>query len=593
MVTSNDTFIEPEIQELMTFMNSSNTQNIKVLKKERVKEKLELYTEALNTFLVYPDILSDIMTPFNSKFSMFFAQRIVLRCMARHRQSFCTFTRAFSKSFLADYYSYVKGMIIPHCNGFVAAATGKQAASIIKQKFVDDLWVKFPLLKNEMRRNGSQAPYVQGEDYAEFRFTNGSKFDVIGGHPRGGRRNYSVFEEIIEQDQTKVNEELLPLMNSPRIQYDGTINPHEIQAQKMYVTTAGYQGTFAYDKCLETLCYSVIDPDHYVCLGGSYVVPLMHGRLEEQTMREILSSPSFDRGSMEREYMSRWSGARSGSVFGQNTITTLRKIIRAHYRYENCDDGSFYVIAADMAKDGSADTAVIVYRVTPGEYMFNFKTVNLFTISSTDYEVVANELKKTIALYEATLFVYDANGIGAALRDWMNKPTRDKDGIPLPGYGIINPPDSAKRDVFTYSRDQTICYEIKSGGKEGERIHRLFFSRISNGSIRFLIKTGEAILKFQQNKSFLKAPEHTKRAKLAPYRFMDLMEEELRNLIITDTSDNITNTMRVDRRDKKVQKDFFSAAEYGVAAVVSQIEQDYYKRRQRKKGRWADAVLID
>lgn len=593
MITSNDTFIEPEIQELMTFMNSSNTQNIKVLKKERVKEKLELYTEALNTFLVYPDILSDIMTPFNSKFSMFFAQRIVLRCMARHRQSFCTFTRAFSKSFLADYYSYVKGMIIPHCNGFVAAATGKQAASIIKQKFVDDLWVKFPLLKNEMRRNGSQAPYVQGEDYAEFRFANGSKFDVIGGHPRGGRRSYGIFEEIIEQDQTKVNEELLPLMNSPRIQYNGEINPHEIQAQKMYVTTAGYQGTFAYDKCLETLCYSVIDPDHYVCLGGSYVVPLMHGRLEEQTMREILSSPSFDRGSMEREYMSRWSGARSGSVFGQNTITTLRKIIRAHYRYENCDDGSFYVIAADMAKDGSADTAVIVYRVTPGEYMFNFKTVNLFTISSTDYEVVANELKKTIALYEATLFVYDANGIGAALRDWMNKPTRDKDGVPLPGYGIINPPDSAKRDVFTYPRDQTICYEIKSGGKEGERIHRLFFSRISNGSIRFLIKTGEAILKFQQNKSFLKAPEHTKRAKLAPYRFMDLMEEELRNLIITDTSDNITNTMRVDRRDKKVQKDFFSAAEYGVAAVVSQIEQDYYKRRQRKKGRWADAVLID
>ena len=593
MVTSNDTFIEPEIQELMTFMNSSNTQNIKVLKKERVKEKLELYTEALNTFLVYPDILSDIMTPFNSKFSMFFAQRIVLRCIARHRQSFCTFTRAFSKSFLADYYSYVKGMIISHCNGFVAAATGKQAASIIKQKFVDDLWVKFPLLKNEMRRNGSQAPYVQGEDYAEFRFANGSKFDVIGGHPRGGRRNYGVFEEIIEQDQTKVNEELLPLMNSPRIQYNGTLNPHEIQAQKMYVTTAGYQGTFAYDKCLETLCYSVIDPDHYVCLGGSYVVPLMHGRLEEQTMREILSSPSFDRGSMEREYMSRWSGARSGSVFGQNTITTLRKIIRAHYRYENCDDGSFYVIAADMAKDGSADTAVIVYRVTPGEYMFNFKTVNLFTISSTDYEVVANELKKTIALYEATLFVYDANGIGAALRDWMNKPTRDKDGVPLPGYGIINPPDSAKRDVFTYPRDQTICYEIKSGGKEGERIHRLFFSRISNGSIRFLIKTGEAILKFQQNKSFLKAPEHTKRAKLAPYRFMDLMEEELRNLIITDTSDNITNTMRVDRRDKKVQKDFFSAAEYGVAAVVSQIEQDYYKRRQRKKGRLTDAVLID
>lgn len=64
-----------------------------------------------------------------------------------------------------------------------------------------------------------------------------------------------------------------------------------------------------------------------------------------------------------------------------------------------------------MAKDGSADTAVIVFRVTPKEYMFNFRGVNLFTINSTDYEVVANELKKIIALYDARLFVYDANGI--------------------------------------------------------------------------------------------------------------------------------------------------------------------------------------
>lgn len=64
-------------------------------------------------------------------------------------------------------------------------------------------------------------------------------------------------------------------------------------------------GTFAYDKNIETLCYSVIDPDHYMVLGGSYVIPLMHGRLEEQTMREIISSPSFDHDSLEREYISR------------------------------------------------------------------------------------------------------------------------------------------------------------------------------------------------------------------------------------------------------------------------------------------------
>lgn len=155
-----------------------------------------------------------------------------------------------------------------------------------------------------MEKRGQKAAYIEGTDYAEFRFTNGSVFDVVGGHPRGMRRNSGIFEEVIELDPTVINEEIIPLMNSPRVMCDGKINPREIQAQKIYITTAGYQQTFAYDKCIETLCYTAIDPDHYMCLGCSYIVPLMHGRLEEQTMREILSSPSFDQGSVDREYKS-------------------------------------------------------------------------------------------------------------------------------------------------------------------------------------------------------------------------------------------------------------------------------------------------
>lgn len=593
MNTLDSNYIEPEIDEYITFLNSSNSKNVKVLRKDHVKEKLNLYTEALNTFLVYPDILSDIMTPRTSHFSMFFAQRIVLRCMARHRQTFATFTRAFSKSFLAFFDSYLHSMLVPRCNGFVTAGTKTQAAQIAREKVIKDLWVKFPLLKNEMQKRGKQEAYVEGTDYAEFRFTSGSIFDVIGGHPRGMRRNFGIFEEVIEQDPTVINEEIIPLMNAPRVDCRGQINPYEPQAQKIYITTSGFQGTFAYDKNIETLCYSVIDPDHYMVLGGSYIIPLMHGRLEEQTMREIISSPSFDHDSLEREYISRWSGAQSGAIFSPNTITTLRKIVRAEYKRAELKEDEFYVVSADMAKDGSADTAVIVFRVTPKEYMFNFRGVNLFTINSTDYEVVANELKKIIALYDARLFVYDANGIGAALRDWINKPTQDKDGFILPGYGIINPPEGSKRDIISYPKDKTICYEIKSGGKEGERIHKFFFSRISNGSVRFLIKTSEALLKFQENKNFLAASEIKKRQKLQPYKYMDLMELELKNLIIIDTSDNINSTMRVDRRDKKIQKDFFSAAEYGIFATNVYIEQDYYNKRRKKNRKWKDAIFIN
>lgn len=103
---------------------------------------------------------------------------------------------------------------------------------------------------------------------------------------------------------------------------------------------------------------------------------------------------------------------------------------------------------------------------------------------------------------------------------------------------------------------------------------------MSNGSIRFLIRMNEALQRFQENKNFAAAPEWKKRKKLQPYRYTDLMEEEFKNLIIINT-DATNSTMRVDRRDKKIQKDFFSAAEYGVYATVQHIEQNYYNKKRR------------
>lgn len=64
-----------------------------------------------------------------------------------------------------------------------------------------------------------------------------------------------------------------------------------------------------------------------------------------------------------------------------------------------------------MAKDGSADTAVIVSKVIPKEHYFTYKVINLFTVNSTDYMTVANVFKKTILAYNAKMLIYDANGV--------------------------------------------------------------------------------------------------------------------------------------------------------------------------------------
>ena len=592
-----NTKLDKPIQEYIDLMYTSDYGKCSYVTKERIDRNIEKYAEVMNTLLVYPDIFVDLMTPRNSHFSLFFEQRIVLRCMQRYRQSYFTFTRAFSKSFLAFLSRYITCMLIPRHHTFVVAGSKKQAAQIAKEKVIDDLWTKFPLMANEMqkfRRAGKlKTPYKEAGDTVVFEFPNRSVFDVVGGKMRGGRRNSGIFEEVIDQDPVYINETIIPLLNTTRRDKMGRVNPLEPQGQKIFVTTAGYQGTFAYDKVVETLCMSLIDPDRYIVIGGSYKIPVMHGLLSEETMREILSSPSYQNDQVDREYRSIWSGSVQGAAFDPSSIANLRKIKQAEYkaRADVIDSkDSFYVLSADIAKDGSANTAVIVSRVSIGEYRFNYRFINLFTIDTSDFEIVANTLKQTALKYHAKLLVYDANGVGASLREWLNKPTVSKEGLPLEGLGIINPPTQSENSVIKYKdKSRNIVYEIKSGGNKATEIHQTFFGRVGNGSVRFLVKSAAALNMLQDNKNFALAPKRKKDTIMRPYYYTDQMELELKNLDIRNTSDSISSNIVIERRNKNIQKDFFSAAEYLIYGCQQYLEIPYYKD---KKDRMKKKVVL-
>lgn len=584
-----DNYIDPEINAYIDFLDSDDQDTTGFLTRARVNENFNKCGEMLNQFMVYPDIFVDLITPHSSHFHLFFYQRIMLRCMARGTATYEYFSRGTSKSFLADLDRYLKCMFVPRHNTTITAGTNKQAAEIAKQKVVDDLWVKFPLLANEMQKRKVAGKvldaYKMGKDYVEFNFKNGSSLGL--GNVRGLRRQSLIFEEVIEQDPIKVNEVYIPLLNEPRKMANGLINPYEPQSQQIYITTAGYQGTFAYDKLIEILCRSVLEPDKYFVLGGSYRIPLSVGLTAQKQIEDVINSPSFSKSSFEREYESRWSDAPAGAAFSSNMITALRQVkvveLKDKITPTQREQGAFYVICADMAKDGSAETAVGVAKVLPKEHYFSFKFVNLLTIPSTDYMVVANTFKKLVLTYNARLLVYDANGIGAAMRDWLNKETQDETGALLEGLGIINPPSSAERDLKRYPDDKTICYEIKSGGKVGEQIHWFFFSRMSTGAITFPVKLAEAVNLYQQNKSFAAMSMRKQHEFLMPFKQMDRAEEELKNLDIANTSDQMSNSLRIIRRNSLIQKDFFSMFEYLVWAVNQYIELDFYKNRRRNK----------
>lgn len=584
-----DVDVEEEVVELMDLMSADENDKTGAVTKARIDAHAQEWVDTISIFVAYPDIFADLLVPKKSSFHFFAIQRIVLRAMARGVNTYIFCSRGFSKSFLADLNRYEHCMFVPHHNTAITAGTNKQAAEIAKQKIVNDLWVKFPFLANEMQkiRKGGKTldAYKMGTDYVEFNFRNGSSLQIGG--VRGLRKESLIFEEIIEQDPIKVNEVLIPMLNRPRAMSNGLINPYEPQSQQIYVTTSGFQQTFAHQKLVEVLCRAAIEPDKYFVIGATYRIPLKNGLTSRKQVEDVINSPTFSKDSFEREYESRWSDAPAGAAFSSSLIATLRQVKKIELKYNLTpaqeENDCFYVICADMAKDGQADTAVGVAKVIPKEHFFTYKFINLFDISASDYLVVANTLKRTVMAYHAKLLIYDANGIGAAIRDWLNKETKDEmTGEIYRGYGIINPPSEVQKELHVWEPEATICYEIKAGSGNTEHIHWFFFSRMSTGAITFPVRAQEAIQLYGKNKTFLAMSQRKQLSYLQPFKTMDKMELELRNLDIAATSDTLANKVKVVRRNQKIQKDYFSMGEYLVWGVNQYIELQYYKDRARR-----------
>ena len=85
---------------------------------------------------------------------------------------------------------------------------------------------------------------------------------------------------------------------------------------------------------------------------------------------------------------------------------------------------------------------------------------------------------------------------------------------------------------------------------------------MSTGAITFPLKLTDALSLYSKNVSFGQMSRYKQEQLLMPFKVMDKMEMELKNLDIVNTSDQISNTLRIARRNANIQKDFFSMAEY-------------------------------
>ena len=179
------------------------------LSEERVRAILPTLTQYFSYWREYPDMFIEFMAGPNSKFKLFFYQRVFLRAVMRHKYAYATFPRAYSKSFLSVMVLMTRCVLYPGAKLFVCSGGKEQAASIAKEK-IEEICELIPAFKREIDWKPGKTLF--SKDYVKVEFKNGSRLDVVAARnsARGGRRHGGLLEEVILIDGTALNEVIIP-----------------------------------------------------------------------------------------------------------------------------------------------------------------------------------------------------------------------------------------------------------------------------------------------------------------------------------------------------------------------------------------------
>jgi len=372
----------------------------------KILPDLERYLEL---WLAYPDKMYEWLYPTDTGFHFYPFQKLGLRANLRFKQTFQTATRGYSKSFMAFSTKIAKCILIPRTKETIIANTKNQAARIGREK-IGELERLMPGITNEIDRSRGSGT-TQKDDYFRIHFKNGSELDVssLMESGRGGRRFGILFEEMKDLPADPVNEIALPLLNISRRMYDGSLNPNEPHHQTTWIGSAGYVGSFAHDKCIETTMNAILYPHNYFSWGGTYKIPIHYGLLSDEFVQNLRDAGTYDESSFSREFLSRWTHSVEGSLFDYERLNKLRKVKKAEWK-RSSDNDVFYIGSLDVARH-SARTIFIVFKVKRGQDGFLISVVNIVPMEGRNFAYQTEKIKELDEAFDFDSIIIDANGL--------------------------------------------------------------------------------------------------------------------------------------------------------------------------------------
>lgn len=482
-------------------------------------------------------------------------------------------------------------ILYPNSELFITTGGKEQAASITIAK-IEELCRLIPALDNELNRE--RGVTKKSKDDVEYVFKNGSKINILAAREssRGQRRTGGVMEECVLIDGDKLNEIIIPTTNVDRLLPCGIRIPEEtVNKSQVYITTAGWKDSFAYQKLIELLVQSIIDPDLVMVLGGTYETPVIEGLLNEDFVDQLKLQGTFNDSSFDREYRSIWSGDSENAFFSSEVFDKHRVLNQPEYEFSGRSSKSaYYVLGVDVGRF-KCTTEVCIIKVTPQVQGSALKTiVNLYTFEAEDFEEQAIKIKKLYYKYRARMVAIDANGLGAGFIDFMTKAQIDPEtGDTLLAFGVSGGtyPEATEqyKKVKGPEVENEAMYLIKANAPINTEAHTYVQTQMSSGKIKFLIDEMQAKTKLMATKVGQGMDSEKRAEYLKPFTLTTILREQLLNLKEENEGVNII----LKQSSKKIPKDKFSAFEYGLYYV----KQEEDKSRRRKKRNISDFMFMN
>ena len=559
------------------------------LSEERIEPLKPIIRQYIAYWREYPDMFVDFLqtgengTIPENGLHFYFYQRCFLRACMRYKYVYATFPRAYSKSFLSTLSLMLKCILYPRSKLFVTSGGKEQSAGIIKEK-VDELCTLVPALNRELDRRPGRTR--QTKDYCVYMFKNGSYFDNISAteKARGKRRHGGTIEECVGVDGDILQSVIIPTMNVSRLCMDGTMHPEEtLNKSQLYITTAGWKGTYAYDKLIQLLVWMITEPEKAFVMGGTWRIPVLVKLLDRTFIQDQKRDGTFNEASFDREYESKWSGTAENAFFNGEIFDKNRIINQPEYEHSGRSSvKSYYILSVDVGRK-DCDTVVCVIKVSPQSTGPAIKSlVNIYTLSDAHFEDQAIKLKRLFYKYKARRMVIDANGLGIGLVDYLVKPQDDSaTGEHFVDFGVFGGTQDDAVDEYkkyrTKETEEEALYLMKANAPVNTEAHANLQTVLNAGKLKLLLDERIAKQKLVNTKAGQKMSPEKRAEYLKPFTLTSILKEELMNLREENEGINII----LKQANKSIKKDKVSALEYGLYYV--KLEEDSKKKKHKFK----------